>query len=599
MAAVPKAAAPPSLAQAQVPTRGRAAAPGKVAVPRLAAETPRKRWDAPPACTDQVLRLARELTITPLVAGLLCRRGYSKVEEARTFLKPSLSDIFDPFELTDLRRGAELILGAAHDGRRIVIFGDYDVDGITSCAMLWRFLQRLGARNATTFLPNRMEEGYGLSQKAVERCHAEMAPELLVAVDCGTTSVGQIAWLSAQGVPTVVIDHHALPPELPAAAALVNPQRDGRHTYLASVGLVFKVCHGLLKLLPPEQRNVDLKDFLDLVAVGTVADIVPLREDNRVVVRSGLRQIQRTRLAGLRALCEVAGIKAEPTTADVGFRIGPRLNASGRIGDASRSLQLLKTDDDAEALRIAHELDLSNRERQRLEQTTLNEAQRMLEEEYDPDRDYVIVLGKPGWHVGVIGIVASRVQKQHNRPAIIIGFDETGTGKGSGRSIDGYSIVQGLSACAEHLVLFGGHDMAAGLTIRQENLDAFREALLAHARERLSAELLCPTLALSGVVPASEISESLYRDVQRMAPFGRDNPEPVFLFEGARHRRPPRPFGRNHVKLFLRTAAGEVEALAWGMDGIPIPQDNFNLAASLDWDEERQRVQLRVVDWRQ
>ncbi|MEZ0296758.1 MAG: single-stranded-DNA-specific exonuclease RecJ [Candidatus Methylacidiphilales bacterium] len=557
-----------------------------------------KNWDATPAYTHDVLNLARDLSTTRLVASLLCQRGYRDTASARAFLKPSLSDIFDPFELTDLKLAAELILNAAHQGKRIVIFGDYDVDGITSCAMMWRFLQQLGARS-DTFLPNRMEEGYGLSQKAVERCVAELSPELLIAVDCGTTSVNQVAWLNAQGVTTVVVDHHALPAQLPECAALVNPQRDGKHTYLASVGLVFKVCHGLLKLLPSEQRTIDLKEYLDLVAVGTVADIVPLREDNRVVVRSGLRQIMRTRHAGLRALCEVAGIKSEPTTTDVGFRIGPRLNASGRIGDASRSLQLLKTDDDAEALRISHELDLSNRERQRLEQNTWGEAQKLLDRDYDAERDWVIVLGQPGWHVGVIGIVASRVQKSYHRPAIIIGFDEDGTGKGSGRSIDGYSIVQGLSACASHLVLFGGHDMAAGLTIRQENLDAFRQALLTHARERLNDDLLRPTLQINGIVPAADISEALFRDIHRLAPFGRDNPEPVFLFEGARHKRAPRIFGRNHIKFFLRTTTGECEAIGWSMAQHPVPHDNFTIAGCLDWDEERRRVTLRIIDWRE
>ena len=292
--------------------------------------------------------------------------------------------------------------------QRMVIFGDYDVDGITSSALLWRILRQLGGE-VETFLPLRMEEGYGLSQEGVERCVELHQPALLIAVDCGTTALKQVAWLREKGIDVIIIDHHALPPELPAAHALVNPQRDGALRYLASVGLVFKVCHGLLKLAGEGNRKVDLRDYLDLVALGTVADIVPLIEENRILVRRGLCQLEHSLWAGLRALVEVSQVSFPVTAQDIGFRLGPRLNASGRLGDAMLSLRLLQTDDREEANGIAAELNRNNRERQAVEIETLQQAEAQLQETYDPAQNWGVVLSGQNWHWGVIGIVASRV----------------------------------------------------------------------------------------------------------------------------------------------------------------------------------------------
>jgi len=554
-----------------------------------------KRWvQASP--TPEALELARALDLHPQIASLLWQRKFREPEQVRAFLDPRLNTLGDPFVLTDLRRAAERILQAIAAREKMVIFGDYDVDGITSSALMWRILRRLGA-DVETFLPLRMEEGYGLSQDGVERCVEQHKPAVLIAVDCGTTAVKQVAWLRERGIDVVVIDHHALPPELPPAHALVNPQRDGALDYLASVGLVFKVCHGLLKLAGEGNGKIDLREYLDLVAVGTVADIVPLVEENRVLVRKGLRQLEHTLWPGLRALIEVSQVSFPVTAQDVGFRLGPRLNASGRLGDAMLSLRLLLTDDRAEANHIASELNRNNRERQAVEMETFLQAEAQLQETFDPARDWGIVLSGQNWHWGVIGIVASRLQKRYHRPTIVIGLNDDGMGKGSGRSIDGISIVKALQASAELLELFGGHDMAAGLNIRAERVDAFREMFNRHVRGQAGDDVFQCTLELSGALSLPEVSDQLFRKFEELAPFGRMNPEPIFLFESIAYTRPAQHFGKNHVKLFVRGERGEIEAVGFGLGQHDWSKAPARLAGTLDWDDYRNRVQLRIADW--
>jgi len=555
-----------------------------------------KRWVHATAAPE-ALELARELELHPQVASLLWQRGFRNREQVRAFLDPRLQSLGDPFQLTDLRRAAERILQGLAAKEKMVVFGDYDVDGITSSALIWSILRRLGA-NVETFLPLRMEEGYGLSQDGVERCVEEHKPSVLIAVDCGTTAVKQVAWLRQRGIDVIIVDHHALPPELPAAYALVNPQRDGALEYLASVGLVFKLCHGLLKLAGDGNGRIDLREYLDLVAMGTVADIVPLLEENRVLVRRGLRQLEHTLWPGLRALVEVSQVSFPVTAQDVGFRLGPRLNASGRLGDAMLSLRLLQTDDRAEAVAIASELNRNNRERQAVEMETFLQAEAQLQETYDPARDWGIVLSGPNWHWGVIGIVASRLQKRYHRPTIVIGLNEEGMGKGSGRSIDGISLVKALQASSSLLELFGGHDMAAGLNIRAERIDAFRENFVRHVRAQAADDVFQSTLALSGAISLPEVSDQLYRKFEELAPFGRMNAEPVFLFESITFTRPAQHFGKNHVKLFVRGESGEIEAVGFGLGQHDWSKPPAQIAGTLDWDDYHDRVQLRIADWR-
>jgi len=542
-------------------------------------------------------QLAKDLHLAPVIGDLLWQRGFRNPSAAQLFIEPKLNTLANPFSLTDLEAAATRLADAIDRGRRVVVYGDYDVDGITSSALLWRVVRALGG-NVATFLPHRMDEGYGLSQEGLERCLEQHKPELLIAVDCGTTAVEQIAWLRGQGVEVMVVDHHEMPPELPEANELVNPHRDGHMLYLASVGLVFKLLHGLLKHRPAYKKQIDLRDYMDLVAVGTVADIVPLVEDNRIFVRRGLRQLMQTENAGLAALMQVAGVRGVPTPADIGFRLGPRLNASGRLGDATRSLELLTTGDPRRANEIARELDFTNRERQRHERVTFEEAAQIAGEQFDPKRDSTLVVARRGWHVGVIGIVASRLQRMYYRPTIVIGIDEeTGMGKGSGRSIEGYSLIDGLRACSDLFETFGGHEMAAGITIPEENIPEFRKRLETHAREALSAKQLQPRLELAGALRGEEIGESLFRELEMLAPFGRENPEPVFLLEDVRFARRPRPFGNNHFKLFLKTGTGECEAVAFNLADRGLPEEGSQLAGVLEWSDYSGCVQVRLLDW--
>jgi len=322
-------------------------------------------------------------------------------------------------------------------------------------------------------------------------------------------------------------------------------------------------------------------------------------DENRILVRRGLRQLEQSLWPGLRALIEVSQVSRPITAQDIGFRLGPRLNASGRLGDAMLSLRLLQTDDANEAMNIASELNRNNRERQAVEMETFIQAEAQLAETYDAARDWGIVLAGKNWHWGVIGIVASRLQKRYHRPTIIIGLNDDGMGKGSGRSIDGISIVKALQDCGSHLVLFGGHDMAAGLNIQTDKVDAFRAAFNQHVRTQAGAgdEVFQSTLELSGTISLPEVSDELYRKMEELAPFGRMNPEPVFLFESISYLRPAKHFGKNHVKLSLRGEKGEIEAVGFGLGQHDWGKPPARLAGTLDWDDYRNRVQIRIVDW--
>jgi single-stranded-DNA-specific exonuclease len=326
---------------------------------------------------------------------------------------------------------------------------------------------------------------------------------------------------------------------------------------------------------------------------------VPLIGENRIFVRAGLKHLRESKWAGLVALGEVAQIKRDPTPADVGFRLGPRLNASGRLDDASLSLNLLKTDVRTEAMRIARELDAHNRERQRIEQQTFDEAIILLERDFNPESDRSIVLAQRGWHVGVIGIVASRVQRMHHRPTFIIGINDEGMGKGSGRSIDGCSLIGGLKNATHLLEVFGGHEMAAGLSVREENVVAFRTSLNAWVTEHVAEECFHPVLSIDAALEIAEVTPQLLEDLEMLTPFGRENPQPVFEIGKVRHRREPQRFGRNHVKFFPSGGMPDLEAVAFGLGDRPLPQGEFSLAGVVEHDDFRGTVQIRVLDWRE
>jgi len=524
-----------------------------------------------------------EICGSECIARLLLRKRFRCAEDVNAFLRPRLSSLSDPFLLPQMHAAVSRILEALNRRERIVLFGDYDVDGVTSLTLLAEVLRAYG-RAPELFLPLRMEEGYGLSPESIERCLGQYRPQLLIAIDCGTSSVNEIADLRKRGVDVIVLDHHEPKSALPDCIAIVNPKTtDSGFEYLCSVGIVFKLCHALLKASPlPE---FDLKSRLDLVALGTVADIVPLRAENRVLVQRGAINIGQTSRIGLRKLMHLASVRPPILPEDIGYRLGPRLNAAGRLSTAEKALRLLLTDDDGEATMLAAELDRQNRERQEVEKQIFDSAIEKIEDRVDAARDAAIVVGAPGWHQGVLGIVASRIARRYHRPTIVIGFDENGLGKGSGRSIEGLNLVEALSCCAERLDKFGGHEMAAGLALHEENFDLFAEAFRKAAREALSEEALQPCVQLDHELAFAEIDIDFLHWHEMFQPFGNGNPQPLFLAREVEPVALPRVVHEKHLIFSLRQ--GNRHRRAVFFDGVtnPLPPTPWDIAFRIRADE--------------
>jgi len=545
-----------------------------------------------------------EICGLPCIAELLKRKGFGCADEVNAFLQPRLSSLSDPFLLPQMEAAVTRIFQAIDRGERIVLFGDYDVDGITSLALLAEMLRSYGAA-PELFLPLRMEEGYGLSPESVERCCEQYRPQLLIAVDCGTSSIAEIAALKQRGVDVIVLDHHEPPlrsygfagepkAALPDCVAVVNPKTDpaSAFQYLCSVGLVFKLCHALLKTRPAP--GFDLKARLDLVALGTVADIVPLEKENRIFVQRGTREIGRSKRPGIRRLMEVAAVRPPVSAEDIAFRLGPRLNAAGRLATAEKALRLLLTPDEAEAAELAALLDAQNRERQTVERKICAEAEEELARVFDPARDAAIVLGARDWHPGVLGIVASRLARKYHRPAIMVAFDSNGIGKGSGRSIEGLSLVDALARCEKWLEKFGGHEMAAGLTIRQENFPAFAEAFRAAARELLSEENLQARLHLDHELAFSELNAELLRWHEMLQPFGSGNAQPMFFARGVEPIVAPQILKEKHLVLRLRQKNRFQRAIFFDGALSPLPDAPWDMAFRVNADEYEGETRLQI-----
>jgi len=534
-----------------------------------------------------------EICDSECIARLLSRKRFRCSQEVESFLRPRLSSLSDPFLLPQMGAAIFRIFAALDQRERIVLFGDYDVDGVTSLALLDEMLRAYGGA-PELFLPLRMEEGYGLSRESIERCLEKHRPQLLIALDCGTSSVAEVADLKKRELDVIILDHHqpsqgyglAGEPksELPDCVAIVNPKAaQCGMEYLCSAGIVFKVCHALLKTRP--LPDFDLKSKLDLVALGTVADIVPLSGENRVLVQRGSLEIPRTPRIGLRKLMQIAGVHAPILPEDIGYRLGPRLNAAGRLSTAEKSLRLLLTRDESEATALAAELDQNNRERQEVEQQILGEAIEQIETHFDPARDAAIVTGARSWHPGVLGIVASRIVRKYHRPAIVIGFDENGTGKGSGRSIEGLNMVEALTQCADSLDKYGGHEMAAGLALREENFHRFAEAFRSVARDLLSDEALQPRLHLDHELAFTDINVEFLRWHEMLQPFGNGNPQPLFFAREIEPVAPPRIVNDKHLVLRLRQ--GDRHRRAVYFDGVAeqLPPAPWDIAFRIRADE--------------
>jgi single-stranded-DNA-specific exonuclease len=535
-----------------------------------------------------------ELCGCECIARLLSRKGFTSADEVQTFLRPRLKSLSDPFLLPNMQSAVGRIFAALDGKERIVLFGDYDVDGVTSLALLAETLRGYGAE-PDLFLPLRMEEGYGLSREGVERCLEQFRPQVLVALDCGTSSVEEIVDLRNRGVDVIVLDHHEPKSATPDCAAIVNPKLDPTSPFhdLCSVGIVFKLCHALLKTRP---IDFDLKSRLDLVALGTVADIVSLRGENRTLVQRGAIEVARTSRPGLKKLMGLSGVNAPIHTEDISFRLGPRLNAAGRLSTAEKSLRLLLTKDEAEATALAEFLDKQNRERQDVEKQIFAAADEKLSAEFNPARDAAIIVWDRGWHPGVLGIVASRLTHKYHRPTIVIGFDESGVGKGSGRSIEGFNLVQALSRCGEGLEKYGGHEMAAGLTIRENNVDLLKQQFGQVTRELLSDDELQPRLRLDHEISFSELNFDFLGWHEMLQPFGNGNPQPLFFAREVESAAPPRVVGEKHLQLRLRQQNYHHRAIFFDGAANALPPQPWDIAFRIRPDEYEgeSRLEMRV-----
>ncbi|HPR83931.1 MAG TPA: single-stranded-DNA-specific exonuclease RecJ, partial [Pontiellaceae bacterium] len=484
-----------------------------------------KQWKFKPCDETLAEHIFRKLGNMPRpLTALLVQRGCKTAAEAELFMNPALSTLRDPFELPDMDKAAARIRRALGAGEKITVFGDYDVDGVCSTALMVRVLRELGG-NVAAFIPSRFDDGYGLSCDALAACIAEHKPSLIVTVDCGTNSVEAVDKARACGVDVVITDHHEPDAQLAHAVAVVNPKLAANHPgrILAGAGVAFKLCHALIKDGRDNgcavSASVDLKKYLDFVAVATVTDMVPLLGENRVLVRAGFQALENSCWAGWNALKKLAGMAGTVETWHAGFALGPRINAAGRIGRADAAIELLLTDLPARADELAQLLDSANRERQAIEKDIVREAIEEIDAYFDETKNFGIVIAREGWHTGVIGIVASRLVARYGRPVAVIGMDGN-RGRGSCRSIDAFNILDGLNICSGMLKQFGGHAMAAGLEVEEQNLEAFKIRFNEAAIAQLQSADLRPVLEIDRAVTLGEADASLVDGLKRTGPFG-------------------------------------------------------------------------------
>ena len=567
-------------------------------------------------------QLANQLKLPALLVQCLLNRDFSEPDPIAAFLHPRLKHLADPFLLPDMAAAIDRLMLAREQREPVVIFGDYDVDGVTSTALLLEVLRALGW-SVEYYLPHRMDEGYGLSQDAIENCLRKIPARLLLAFDCGSTTVDSIGWLRRQGVDVVVLDHHQVSNPAPEAIALVNPHRREPHTTdptngaagngqnyapfreLCSVGLAFKLAHALVKRGRatglPGTSEYDLRPLLDLVALGTIADIVPLTGENRILVSAGLQRLNTTARPGLVALKKVAQCQTPVGVHETGFQLAPRLNAAGRLETAESALRLLLAHDLNQALPLAESLDACNRERQKLERNIVEQAVAAVDARFKPETDFVIVEGKAEWHVGVVGIVAARVLQRFYRPTIIVGGDGAHW-RGSGRSVPGFDLAGALRGCGDLLVRNGGHAMAAGLTVQPNKLDEFRARLNQLAAVELKPELLRPSLQLDAEVGLEEITLECLTHLGQLRPSGQGNPAVQFCARNVSHQRPLQRLGpaKQHVKMWVTDGTTTHEAVWWGGGNESLPVGRFDVAFTPQANEYNGRrcVQLKMLDWR-
>ncbi|MDP4092872.1 MAG: single-stranded-DNA-specific exonuclease RecJ [Bacillota bacterium] len=544
-------------------------------------------------------KIVKEAGISALLAKIFVSRGISDIQYIKDFLTPSLDNLFDPFLLQDMDKAADRVIQAVKNNDKVVIYGDYDVDGTTSVSILYDFLTKQNV-DVQFYIPDRLDEGYGLSISTMDKVMVYQ-PSLLITVDCGITAFEEIKYINGFGIDVIVTDHHECQNELPDAYAIINPCRqDCSYPFkeLAGVGVVYKLITAVCK----KMGLTDLQNnYLDLVALGTVADVVPLVEENRILVSNGLKTIENTRNLGLKTLIDNSGIKDKKINSwTIGFLLGPRINAAGRTGDAGRVVKLFITKDEQEAENIVNELNEANRFRQETEADILEQVINIVETEIDLEKEKIIVVSGEKWHHGIIGIVASKVTEKYYRPCILISTEE-GIGRGSGRSIEGFNLFKALSHCSDILDKFGGHELAAGLSIKEENISAFRSSINAYADNIMNEEDLIKKVKIDLKINRQDISVENIREIELMAPFGAGNPGPVFAYEGIKIREIRTVGESRHLKLKLEDEGCYVEAIGFNLGNMAdsLKQgDSLDIACLLEinsWNSN-EKVQLNIKD---
>jgi single-stranded-DNA-specific exonuclease len=508
--------------------------------------------------------LSESLGISDVLSQILINRDITDHKTAHTFLYGKLSDLYDWQLLPDIQKARLRIKEAISKKENILIYGDYDVDGVTACVLLKGFLSKLGA-NVTYYIPHRIDEGYGLNRNAFPFARTRRV-SLIITVDCGISAHKEVEFFNKKGIDVIITDHHKPKSNsLPPALAMVCPQRaDCQYPFkeLSGVGVVFKLAQAVC------ENYRDLSEYLDLVALGTVADIVPLLDENRILVREGLKKFATTHRKGLRALMNVSGLNGKDiSTKHIGYILGPRINVSGRLGSADAAVRLLITEDDREAQELASKLHASNRQRQKLQEEILNQALVKIEREINFKEQRVIVLEDESWHPGVIGIVASKIAQEFYRPTIIISTKDS-LGKGSGRSIKNFHLFEAIDKCRHLLVDYGGHEGACGISILKDKIKTFSEFINEIAHKVIKFEDLLPTLEIDVEVPLAQIKTDFIKEVNQLSPFGSGNPEPMFLSRGLTFKNKPVRFGRDNFKGWITDGQSVCEVVGFGIASI-------------------------------
>tara|TARA_B100002003_G_C14140871_1_gene548619 strand:+ start:617 stop:2338 length:1722 start_codon:yes stop_codon:yes gene_type:complete len=525
------------------------------------------RWIFPSPDPEKVIELMEKYQIPEVIAQLMAARGLYETNKVKIFFSPNISQLHDPFLMKHLGRAADRVIKNIKSKSPIFVFGDYDVDGTTGASLLYAGLSSLGA-NVRTYIPNREKEGYGLSELGIDKA-GKLGADLFITCDCGINAINRVNYANEKGMDVIITDHHIPGDILPDAFAILNPkQNDCRYPFkeLCGAGVALKLLSGVVEKMG---FSLDLIiDLMDLAALGTSADLVSMTDENRVIVHYGLQTLRSTRRPGLRELLKIANVDLDRdlSVTQMVFHIAPRINAAGRLGDANRVVELFTTSNKIRSKTLAKELDQENKMRQTIQQSVVDEALFMVNAEVDLSRDKAIVLGSQGWHQGVVGIVASKIKEEFNRPAIIISFDEEGRGKGSARSVKGLDLYKALNATGKYLDNYGGHAMAAGLTIQESQLAEFRKSFLVYANKIFQENDLEPTLYLDGVIKLADINKKFMDFLKKMGPYGPGNMRPKFAVRNVQLSGNPRIIGNgNHLRFQVKQNQTAIQVIGFNM----------------------------------